>query len=788
MQAKVSNKKYGLLLIAVFGILFLLFIIGYENYTRDRQRRAVEAYAQVIAISLWHFEPKAPTDYLRLIVAEQDYERLQVITLEGSTFVHVESPQVHTFDRLLIALKLIPRVEIRADIQYEGEVIGEIVAIWFSKTIYVYFYVLVLLTLLIGVVWLYRHILQTNRELEMRVQKRTAELHQANVELRESEARYRSIFEDSPICLREEDFSAVKQIVDDLQLNGATDFGDYLTRHPQTMVNCVRAVKVLNVNQNTLELFQADHKEMLYEGLNSVFTEESLASFQQQLIAFAAGKTHFECETVQQTLQGEKFWAGTSVSIAPGYEQSWGKVIVSILDITNRKNTEEELNNYREHLEELVTARTTELLALQHQLEQRVEERTEELAQVNKGLNIEITERRRLQEEVQRYNKILEQRIADRTRELSVLYDVTAVAGNVLDLDELLSCTLERALTAMRCETGAIYLSKNGPAALHPASWQGILPEAVNELNVLFDVIGPEQLAAKSTPFVISNLDTHPHLSESIRQSGWHTFTAVPIQGSGGRLLGILTILGGPSASQSVEEMALLASIADHIGLAVENVHLRRQAEEAAVVEERRRLARELHDAVSQSLFSASVIAETLPLLWGRKPEMVRQNLVDLHRLIRGALAEMRTLLLELRPASMAEAVLGDLLRQLVEGVIGRTQLEVALNVQGQGAIPIRVKKNLFRIAQEALNNVVKHARAQHARVNLTQTGEQISLCISDDGQGFETNRSEAGCLGLNIMRERAETINATLTITSRVGQGTEIVTLWPANSGEQQL
>ena len=122
---------------------------------------------------------------------------------------------------------------------------------------------------------------------------------------------------------------------------------------------CTR-VKVLNVNQITLELFKTDNKERLYEGLANTFTEESLASFGQQLAAFTKGETHFDCETIQQTVNGEKFWAGTRVSIAPGYEQSWAKVFVSIVDITHRKEAEAELANYQGHLEELVTARTTD--------------------------------------------------------------------------------------------------------------------------------------------------------------------------------------------------------------------------------------------------------------------------------------------------------------------------------------------------------------------------------------------------------------------------------------------
>jgi signal transduction histidine kinase len=224
----------------------------------------------------------------------------------------------------------------------------------------------------------------------------------------------------------------------------------------------------------------------------------------------------------------------------------------------------------------------------------------------------------------------------------------------------------------------------------------------------------------------------------------------------------------------------LLASIADHIGLAVENVRLRRQAEETAVLEDRQRLARELHDAVNQSLFSASVIAETLPRLWERNPLIVQQNLGDLHRLIRGALAEMRILLLELRPVSMANAVLGDLLHQLVDGVKGRTLLDASLHIQGQCEIPTQVKKNLFRIAQEALNNVVKHARAQHVELTLDQGKDQITLRICDDGLGFEARAVDGGHLGLQIMRERAEEIGANLTISSRPGAGTQIAAVWP--------
>ena len=335
-----------------------------------------------------------------------------------------------------------------------------------NKNIYTYFYALIVFILLGGVIGLYLRILRSNRELENRVRERTTELHNANIDLGESEARYRSIFEELPISLREEDFSEVKKMIDQLRQDGVINFQVYFDQHPEFVAECVHAVKVLNVNQITLELFKTDNKERLYEGLANTFTEESLASFGQQLAAFTNGETHFDCETIQQTVSGEKFWAGTRVSIAPGYEQSWAKVFVSIVDITHRKEAEAELANYQGHLEELVTARTTELIELQHELEQRVADRTKELAQVNLGLSAEIIERERLQDEVHRYTEELEQRVADRTRELSVLYDVTSVASNVLDLDELLSRLLGQSLLAIRRSAGMIHLVNESSSML----------------------------------------------------------------------------------------------------------------------------------------------------------------------------------------------------------------------------------------------------------------------------------------------------------------------------------
>jgi PAS domain S-box-containing protein len=203
------------------------------------------------------------------------------------------------------------------------------------------------------------------------------------------------------------------------------------------------------------------------------------------------------------------------------------------------------------------------------------------------------------------------------------------------------------------------------------------------------------------------------------------------------------------------------------------------QLEEAAAAAERERIARELHDAVTQSLFSVASIAEALPRVWERDREEGKRALDELRRLTQGALAEMRAMLLELRPAALTEQKLGTLLRQLTDAMMGRTRMPVATTVVGDCPLPDDVQISLYRIAQEALNNVVKHARASEAKLSLHCQPSQVRLNISDDGRGFDPESAQAHQLGLAIMRERAEAIGASLRIESQPSQGTRIAVRW---------
>jgi PAS domain S-box-containing protein len=229
----------------------------------------------------------------------------------------------------------------------------------------------------------------------------------------------------------------------------------------------------------------------------------------------------------------------------------------------------------------------------------------------------------------------------------------------------------------------------------------------------------------------------------------------------------------------SEEQVQLALTFAEQAALALENAQLRQQVAQSAVAAERSRLARDLHDAVTQTLFSASLIAEVLPRIWEHDPDEGRRRLAELRELTRGALAEMRTLLLELRPSALLETCLSDLLKQLCESITGRARVPVSLDVEGECQAPVEVRVAFYRIAQEALNNVAKHAGASAASVRLCCTPEETALSVRDDGRGFDPAAISPDHLGLGIMRERAEAVDAVLKIDSQTGQGTSIHIRW---------
>jgi signal transduction histidine kinase/predicted hydrocarbon binding protein len=376
------------------------------------------------------------------------------------------------------------------------------------------------------------------------------------------------------------------------------------------------------------------------------------------------------------------------------------------------------------------------------------------------NVSIDATER------VQVY-QTLESRVQERTGELQTLLAVTAAANSSLDLDETLDTTLELLVNLVDASRAGVMLRSEATGKLE-AHWLRSEP-SVSPEEIALIMPSCEAVAASGEALYIM-----PDAERGFVEPG----ALLPLQVRD-QILGVLVIIGSEGERFGLEQQVLFKSIADQLGVAVENARLYGQAEQVAVATERNRLARDLHDAVTQTLFSASLIADVLPKLWERNPEVGRKKLEELRILTRSALSEMRTLLLELRPAELAGMDLEDLLRNVANAFTGRTRIATKLTMEGQVDLSTEVKDVYYRVAQEALNNINKHAEASRVFISLTRQENRIEMLIQDNGCGFDPQSISPENLGLGIMQERAGSIGAQLDIHSQIGAGTSIDLTW---------
>jgi PAS domain S-box-containing protein len=421
--------------------------------------------------------------------------------------------------------------------------------------------------------------------------------------------------------------------------------------------------------------------------------------------------------------------------------------------------------------------------------------------------SIADTTRRKQTEEV------LERRVEERTRELERrrevadgLRDILTVLNSNQPLEVILNHIAAQACRLLHADASAICRTSEEPGPLvvqasfglphglihtHVADTEGEGAPQFDGFDTLFGAIMAEASPPRTGPAVVWSQEgvrissdgarpAHADAAPVLMDTGYQAVLTVPLVIKE-EVYGSLLLYYLESRRFSAEEIELAYTVGDQTALAIENARLRTQVERTAVAAERSRIARDLHDSVTQTLFSASIISEVLPRLWVRNRDEAERRLEELRQLTRGALAEMRTLLLELRPATLNEVELSELLRQLTEAITGRARVPIALEVQIDQPLPPDVKVAFFHIAQEALNNVAKHARATQASLELRCSGDHVQMSVRDDGRGFVLEKVTPEHLGVSIMHERAEAIGAHLQIDSHLERGTEVTIRWPA-------
>jgi signal transduction histidine kinase len=384
----------------------------------------------------------------------------------------------------------------------------------------------------------------------------------------------------------------------------------------------------------------------------------------------------------------------------------------------------------------------------------------------------------------------LEQRVADRTEELSTLYRITTLTSTVQSLETTLVRSLSVALAALGGTRGAVHLREDQTSPLRLIAHQGLPEEVIGELTApLPQEMWWQQVLAQDRPLLLfEDACAEPQALPWACMEEVQAYLGVPIRVEG-EPVGVLSIFGETGQEFTAEDMALLTTIADQLGVAVESDRLRRRDQEVRLVEERQRLARDLHDAITQSLYSLTLFARAArQMLQGGETDNADQQLERIGQMAHYALKEMRLLIYQLRPSALEAAGLVGALEQRLEAVERRAKMDARLiaNPLDLG-LPPPVEEALYRIAQEVLNNVLKHAAASKVVVSLSTADGAVELAVGDNGQGFDPEGArEAGGMGLANVRQRAYQVGGAVTITSTPGQGTEVRVKVPVTWGQE--
>jgi PAS domain S-box-containing protein len=368
--------------------------------------------------------------------------------------------------------------------------------------------------------------------------------------------------------------------------------------------------------------------------------------------------------------------------------------------------------------------------------------------------------------------RTLEQQVSDRTRKLNVLYQATAATSETDDLPAMVLGSLEAILTTLPESAGSVQLLDEGRCGPLLVVERGLPDETAAGARWSLDAGTPwEQVIREGLPLRLTGGSAQRRLPKSIQQRGFQVYLGVPIQ-AGEQTAGVLSVLLLSEAHTALIDLEVLSAVAGQLGRAVERFQLRKKAERTMVVEERQRLARDLHDSITQLLCSQALLAETSRKFVeaGDQTEAL-PYLKQLVETAHQALKEMRLMIYDLRPSALEKEGLVGALHDRLEAVEQRAGIQVRLAGALARPLSLQQEESLYHVAQELLNNILKHAKAKSVMVYLRDTAGGVELEVVDDGQGFDPAAVSAG-MGLRGIRERVESLGGAFSISSQPGRG----------------
>ncbi len=381
------------------------------------------------------------------------------------------------------------------------------------------------------------------------------------------------------------------------------------------------------------------------------------------------------------------------------------------------------------------------------------------------------------------------EKLRQRNRELSILNVIAQALNREINLAAALSTTLAQVAELFDLRTGWIWLLNEETGAPYLAASHKLPPALANAPTRMegscycLDTYAEGDMDGAANVSVITCTRLKGLVDDT---DGLRYHSSVPLYAHGKRL-GILNVASADWRELSPDDLRLLYTIGDLLSIAVERARLFARSTRYGASEERNRLAREIHDTLAQGLSAITLQLETADALIeaGADPARARRTVQQALTLTRANLEEARRSVLDLRAALLEGRTLAEALPDLIASLTAGHDLTVHWQVVGADRpLPPRLEAGLYRIAQEAISNVVQHAQAENLTVTLTGTPDRVSLVVDDDGQGFDPTQVPKGRFGLIGLNERAHLLGGTLALSSQPNMGTRIEVTVPMESG----
>jgi two-component system, NarL family, sensor kinase len=372
-----------------------------------------------------------------------------------------------------------------------------------------------------------------------------------------------------------------------------------------------------------------------------------------------------------------------------------------------------------------------------------------------------------------------------RNRELSILNAIAQALNGEVDLDRTLRSALALVVDLLGLQTGWIWLFREGTRRSYLAAAQNLPPGLAESprrmegscycLDTYLE--GDLQGAANVNVVTCSRLEA---LVDGTAGLAYHA--SIPLYAHG-RKLGVLNVASPDWRELSQEDLRLLYTVGDLVSIAVERARLFAGSVQVGALEERNRLAREIHDTLAQGLAAIALQLETADALLetGAAQEQARQPVRQALALAHSNLEEARRSVLDLRAAPLEDLPLGEALTALAEEQAAKDHFHAKVYVKGsRSPLPPRLEMGLYRIAQEALSNISRHAGASNVCLHLVRLPDRVQLTVEDDGRGFDVSQVPANCYGLKGMNERVKLLGGNLELQSSPGAGASLKAVIP--------